>query len=421
MANSKVHLTQPRVDAIPLTHAGQQLYWDSKLSGFGLLVGVTTRTYIVQADVAGRSVRGKVGRAGAPPEWRANEARAEATQLLAQMKRGKNPFKERRAAEARGITLREAWVLYQDTLKHKGRSARTIEVYGASLKDHLSDWMDRPLADHDRAALRVRHENIAKRIAQQAKAARREKVHGKGAANNAMRALRAVWNRARREHEELVPCPVESINWFRLPPRKSAVATSDLPDLSKKIEGRSPRMRDFFTFCLFTGMRRRATAEMRWEHVDLKAGTLFVPRPKGGEEREFVLPLSKFLTQLLRARKADNETDFPGSPWVFPAHSKSGHLEEPKKRGHKSAHAMRHTWETAATNAGIHVFHQMLLGNHALPRNNVTAGYVAPSVEDLRKSQERVTEFLLDATGARKRRKARKRARTISKGIPKTR
>ncbi len=69
-------------------------------------------------------------------------------------------------------------------------------------------------------------------------------------------------------------------------------------------------------FLLLTGMRRRAATGARWEHVDWENGRLFVPKPKGGEDRAFFLPLSGYLLDLLQQRRDENEVLFPGSPWL---------------------------------------------------------------------------------------------------------
>ena len=56
---------------------------------------------------------------------------------------------------------------------------------------------------------------------------------------------------------------------------------------------------------------------------------------------------------------------------------------------------MRHTYVTAATNAGVNPYHVKLLTNHALPKSDITGGYISSEGDDLRNSQERVTAYLL--------------------------
>ena len=57
-------LTKSKVEEIPLQEKGQRLYFDSQLKGFGVCVGKKSKTYIVQRDVDGKTVRVTIGRHG---------------------------------------------------------------------------------------------------------------------------------------------------------------------------------------------------------------------------------------------------------------------------------------------------------------------------------------------------------------------
>ena len=374
----KVKIIKSKVDALPHPKKGQALYTDTDLPGFGVLVGAKSKTYIAQRDIAGRTRRVTIGRHGI---IKTDKAREDARQLIARMAQGEDPNRTKRQATARSITLRQALEAYEQTLKNKNRSPRTVDGYRKSIERYLRDWLDKPLGDIDRMMVRARHLKIGE--------------SGRYAANGAMRAFRAVWNRAMREHEELPVCPVINVDWFEEKPRKAAIATNDLADLYIRIQAvPNPIRRDYFEFVLFTGMRREAAAQMRWEDVDFDTSMLHVPRPKGGEKRAFDVPLSGHLMELLRRRK---EEDAPfESPWVWPSpSSKHGRITEPKESGLPGPHALRHTYVTAATNAGLSPYHTKLLTNHSLPKADVTAGYIGAEGEDLRHSQERVTNYLL--------------------------
>jgi integrase len=94
-------------------------------------------------------------------------------------------------------------------------------------------------------------------------------------------------------------------------------------------QGGSPARRDLHLFMLLTGMRRTATCQALAAHVDLQAAALHVPRPKGGEDRAFDVPLSTPLVDLLRHRLAENEAIDRGTPWLFPSITgKGGHMME---------------------------------------------------------------------------------------------
>ena len=57
-------------------------------------------------------------------------------------------------------------------------------------------------------------------------------------------------------------------------------------------------------------------------------------------------------------------------------------------------HDLRRAYASVATIIGTNSYHQKLLLNHALPTNDVTAGYIEMEAEDLRPSQQAVTDRL---------------------------
>src|SRR5438270_6017682 len=89
-----VKLTKRNVDAIPFSDSSQVLYRDVDQPGFGLLVGRTTKTYIAEKRVRGRTVRSTLGRADV---LTAEEARKHALTVLARMTLGVDVNAERRA------------------------------------------------------------------------------------------------------------------------------------------------------------------------------------------------------------------------------------------------------------------------------------------------------------------------------------
>ena len=109
---------------------------------------------------------------------------------------------------------------------------------------------------------------------------------------------------------------------------------------------RNPVRRDLQLFFLLTGLRSLDARSVRWEEVDLAAGTIHRPRPKGGEDRAFTIPASASVLRLLEGRRDDNRV-LPGGDdgWVFPARDRAGritHVVEPKEqrtvRGRKRRH-----------------------------------------------------------------------------------
>ena len=89
MNPSRLTLTDKAILALPFTGAGQRLVRDAELSGFFVLVGKRTKTFMVQGDLRANgkrnSVRIKVGEVG---ELNTREARAKAKTLLGSIAKG---------------------------------------------------------------------------------------------------------------------------------------------------------------------------------------------------------------------------------------------------------------------------------------------------------------------------------------------
>jgi integrase len=384
--------TKRAIDALKHPPKGQLLYWCETLSGFGLLIGVNTKSFILQRDVNGRSRRINLGRY---PEISLHRARKRAEQLAGQMRGGSDPVIEERKRTADDMSLREAWELYQQHLTAKERSERTREGYWSDLQRYCSDWLDRPLAEITTHMVHQRHVLISKKA--------------KFAANSVMRTLRAVWNRARRQHRELAEAPTVNVDWNEEKPRTAVITVDDLPKWWLGLQGiQNPIRRDFYIWTLFTGCRRQESSTLTWDQVNFDAGTVHFPKTK---TEPFTLPLSDYLVTLLKARHACIATRAvygEKNTWVFPADSKAGHISEPqvndKKEAHLfpckwSCHTLRHTYITIAENK---IFmpptHARLLVNHAIPKGlDAHTGYIHPSIGDLRKSQQMMTDFLLTA------------------------
>lgn len=393
--SQRLKLTERSVkSALPLiTDTGQvqpKVYFDTDLKGFGLAVGAKTKTFFVQRDVNHRGVRAKIGRVGVIT---VDQARKEAKKLIARMDNGENPNETRRKKQERGITLRQAWDLYRESMRAKGRKESSIVGYQADLK-RLDDWMDRPLAEISRADVRKRHQDIAKEVV---KNAHSESYTGLAAANLSLRVFRAVYNRAMCENEYLPANPCINIDWNPVRVRPASLLLTDLHGWHAQVMLLpNPIRRDYLLFALFTGLRKTNAAEVQWQHVDFENRLVHIPKPKSG--RPFDLPLTDFLLELLEERKRQNAEVYKNSLWAFPALSQSGHIEEPKEHfdGLKwRIHDLRKMFITVAESLDISPYAVKLLVNHSLKGTDVTGGYIQPNVERLRAPMQAITDRLM--------------------------
>ena len=106
---------------------------------------------------------------------------------------------------------------------------------------------------------------------------------------------------------------------------------------------------------LLTGARRNEVTHARWEHVDLKTSTLFVPLSKSGKPRHVFLNAAAM--EVLRSVQR-----LPGNPYVFPSPitgRPSASLHFPWQRIKAKAglaevrlHDLRHSFASALVNDG---------------------------------------------------------------------
>ena len=378
--------TQTDVDNIPASEAGKQIiWWSIQLDHFGVRVGARDKVYIVGVRVNRKWKLVSLGRAG---DITVQKAIRDAKIMLGQMTAGHDPIARERAVTAGGMTLRKAWELYQEAMKKLERSPITLKDYQTKIDAHLADWLDRPLVSITRDICNKRHT----RIGEQA---------GPFMANGTMRTLRAIWRRARRQYPDLPEAPTAAIDFYPEAGRTDVIG--DWPAWWNGIQQiASPVRRDFYIWLAFSGCRSGETMIMETEHVDLATGIVKFPVTKTDA---LELPLSDFMVELLRNRIADNAEQFgPDCRWIFPsANSASGHLAEAKLIKSEaglfteewSPHTLRHSWITNANEkVGISDAHQRALTNHKRKRGDAHAGYIHLHMDDLRVSQQRMTDYL---------------------------
>lgn len=313
-----------------------------------------------------------------------------------------------------GITLRQAWALYREQ-RLVDASPRTVEQYEDVLERTLHDWLDRPLKELAENPVEVanRHKRIKNRqepLTEKDKvkrALRGRATDGGGGpyhANHCMRVLRAVYLFARQAHSYLPDQhPCRMVKWHKEKPR----ADAPLMD-ARAIRGwfaqwatiKSPIRREMHLLFLLSAARRTALLSAEWRHLDLRRRVLHQPRPKGGEDKAYDIPLSRAMVASLRRLREVHRADQWESPFLFPSdRSESGHitrLMEDELPGFKYGHDLRHTWCTHAAYVGLSEFHARAISNHQT-RRDVHSRYVDVRAlnRPLRRSQEQMSRYFL--------------------------
>ncbi|MFY9830839.1 MAG: hypothetical protein WAK69_19990 [Rhodoplanes sp.] len=167
----------------------------------------------------------------------------------------------------------------------------------------------------------------------------------------------------------------------------------------------NPIRREFHLLLLMSGSRPTALKRSRLEHIDFRARLLHIPRPKGGEERAFDIPLSRAMIRCIIRAIRIGRMLYPGQApvWLFPADSESGHLVEHKEDRvelSKWGNDLRQSYRTIAQSAKISKLDIHLLMNHTVP--GVNEGYITRDKllnDHLRQQQERISAIVLDQAG----------------------
>jgi integrase len=163
----------------------------------------------------------------------------------------------------------------------------------------------------------------------------------------------------------------------------------------------NPLRREFHLLTLFSGSRPTALKKISLEHVDLKQRMIHIPRPKGGEEKAFDIPLSQPMIRCIIRAIRWGRIMYSGQAksWLFPADSDPGHLVEHKEERSvlsKWGNDLRQSYRTLAQAAGVSELDIHLLMNHSLP--GVNAGYITRDrllKDHLRRQQQRISELVV--------------------------
>ena len=403
-----IHITRTGVEALPTPFRAQVDYFDDKLTGFGVRVSATCKSYFAMRRVNGRTIRVKIDTAD---KITAEGARKRAQALLAAMGEGIDPNESKREAQRQMEEERKQQITLQDALdEYVGKGTlkpRTISTYKDLLRLYLADWLLKPAADINRDMVKARHADIASGNRDRRKlTGNAENDPRRAAADNCMRTLRAVLNYAFDDEEGGVYAnPVSILSsrkrkaWFKVDRRRTLVKNSDLPAWHKAVTALDNNvMRDYLLFLLFTGLRRQEAATLTWKQVDFDEGCFTIPDTKN--KQPHTLPMSDYLRALLTSRRAEST-----SPYVFPGNGKTGFIVEPRRAIDAvttstgiafSCHDLRRTFATIAESLDLSGYTVKALLNHKQQLGDVTGGYIILNVDRLREPMQRVTDAILE-------------------------
>ena len=379
----KTKLTKREVDNIPMSDSGQVNYWDTELKGFGLTVGAKTKTYFVWRRVNGKLRKTVIGRHNEIP---IQKAREQAAELLVEMRKGINPNDKKKVPFERTITLRKA---YEEFVKIRTPKQTTVINDKSLLKTHLSDWLDKPIADITKDMVSKRHREL------------RDKKSNH-TANNVFRLLSRIYNCVNANLDGVLPeNPVTRLSstkqWAKVDRRRTIIADCDLPTWYASVHQiDNVFMRNCLLLLLFTGIRKNEGLSLSWSNVNLADKTFTIPETKNGKPH--TLPMSNYLFDIFTELQKFKLNDY-----VFPAlaKSKKGHMTEPKRHvqhivdssGVKFClHDLRRVFKTLAQDT-VTKAESDKLTNHS--SRDAGDGYIILTTEKVREPMQRITDKLL--------------------------
>jgi integrase len=388
----KKKLNKTFVDGLPYPEKGQVFYWDSDLQGFGMYVGMKSKTWFVEKRINNKTKRVSLGKY---PAKTAEQARSDAMTDINKMSSGIDVLQEKREVNMKAVTLGEVFEAFLDSRQLK---PKTVTDYKGVINNLYADWQKHPITNITRDAVERRHKEIGT-------------DRGEAYANLAARTLRSVLNYASAKYETgkglsiLPENPVKRISqtrsWYKVERRTGHLKAHQLAawfDAVLTID--NPTIRDYLIFVILTGCRKDESAKLQWTDIDLIDNSYVLRNPKNG--RTIQLPLSSYLVDMLKDRKTNSTSDF-----IFSGDGARGYLVEPKRQLAKiiektdmpfTMHDLRRTFITIAESLDVSSYAVKALVNHKAS-DDVTGGYIQMNVERLRKPMQAITDFILKSGG----------------------
>ena len=221
---------------------------------------------------------------------------------------------------------------------------------------------------------------------------------GTYSANRALEILSQILSMA-KEDGLIDKNPCLKVKAFPEFPRERYIKRDEFPQFFKAIGKLSVYFQCFFLLLLYTGARKSNVASMRWKDIDFNSKTWAMSATTTKNKKALLLPLTPPAIQCLeRMRDISINSEF-----VFPAKSKSGHLQEPKKAWEKikkahglkdlRMHDLRRTFASyQVINGGNIKLTSKLLGHSNI---DITAKiYAQHDIESMREQANKVANYM---------------------------
>ena len=381
MALSRQKLTFERIRRFTLPEGKNQVFlWDTDVTSLACRATRGAKAFVFQSLYAGKTLRMTIGNIN---DWRIDDARAEARRLQTLIDTGIDPriAKAEKIAEAESqqaesrktkVTFTSAWEDYLEELR-TGISAKTKRPYSTRyIADHinlssrggeskkrgrgptspgpLASLLDRPLSE-------LTPENIAEWLST-------ERQNRPTVTAHAYRLLRAFikWANYQKKYQGIIDGDLAQDHNVR---KMVPISASKAGDCLQKEQLKSwfsavrslnnPIASAYLQVLLLTGARREEISSLRWSDIDFKWSSM---RIKDKIEGERIIPLTPYVSDLLRSLMEIPNRGTNEENWVFRSNSKSGKIIEPRSAHnraltraelpHISLHGLRRSFGTLA-------------------------------------------------------------------------
>ncbi len=277
------------------------IFFDTDLTGFGLKASPTgALSFVVEyrPGAGGRSVSKRRMVIGTPKNLTPEEARNQASGILARVRLGDDPAAERSNAR-KAETISDLMTSFMDDHVRAKRKPRTAKLFQSYIDNHIEPALGtRKAPSLARADIERLHKAIGKT----------KPV----TANRVLALIGAAYSYGLRSGHlpERMTNPAGGIEKFREQVRERFLSESELLRLgaaireaetvgipwirqskskhARKRENRitniGPHAAAALRLLIFTGARLREILDLRWDHVDLQRGLLFLPDSKTGKK-----------------------------------------------------------------------------------------------------------------------------------------
>lgn len=308
--DSHFRFTKAKLAATEPTKSGRRYVYDTHTSSLAMCVTPTgVRTFYVVKRVAGRPTRYRLGRF---PAMSIENARKAARGVVVKIDAGKDPQADRRLLRGR-FTLTDAFEHYRRVHCDAHCSPRTLAEDRRMYDKFLAKWSKRPLDTIARSEVALLHGKIGKA--------------GRIQANRTIQLMSRIYNHADEHLQEGLANPCRRIKLFPEASRERRMDATETRAFLLAVKEEPPLWRDFWLVVALTGSRRGAVQAMEWSQVDLNRGVWLIPAALAKNKTPTSIVLATSVVSILQ----DRYETVNGSPYVFPAPSKTGYIIEPRK------------------------------------------------------------------------------------------